>query len=351
MLVREVLPEEKEQFNALARHPLQSWEWGEFRKATGKEPLRLGVFDLQRKDHTLKTAYQLTVHPVPAFGKRTILYFPRGPMPDDNMIETLNKLGREQKALLVKIDPNFQAPVENHKLGSAFGEIDEFLTRRGCRKVSPFWFEYSYLLDLTKSDEKLLEQMHPKTRYNLKIAQKHGVEVVEDNSPEAFEAYLALMKETTQRQKFFAHTEEYHRQMWAALQPSGIARLLTARYRKEILVAWVLFVFNETLYYPYGASSRNYRETMPAYAMMWEAIRYGRKNSCKTFDLWGCLGPNPDQKDPWFGFHRFKAGFGGKMVHYLGTYDLVIDHQLYGVYNIANTLRQKYLKLRAALPF
>lgn len=350
MLVREVLPEEKEQFNALVRHPLQSWEWGEFRRATGREPIRLGAYDPEKKSPVLEAAYQLTVHPIPGFGERKVLYFPRGPLPDETMIGALVKLAAEKNALLVKIDPEIPIPVQAEQLAGAHQEIHDFLVKHGAVKAAPFWFEYSYLLDLAKSDEDLLTAMHAKTRYNLKIAKKHGVEVVEDNSPEAFETYLALMKETTARQHFWAHTENYHRQMWTVLQPAGIARLLTARYRKEVLAAWILFVFHDTLYYPYGASSRNYREAMPVYALMWEAIRYGRKNGCKTFDLWGSLGPEASPKDPWFGFHRFKAGWGGKMVHYLGTYDLVADHRLYSLYNLAGNLRAKYLKIRSYLP-
>lgn len=351
MIVREVLLEEKGRFNALARHPLQSWEWGEFRRSTGREPIRLGVFDPDKKKPSLEAVYQLTVHPVPGLGERTILYLPRGPMPDETMINALIKLGGDQKSIFVKIDPEIHAPVKDDRLTSAHQEIHQFLLDHHCRRVSPFWFEYSFLIDLSKNNDELLANMHSKTRYNVSLAQKHGVKIEEDNSNTAFETYLKLMKETTKRQRFFAHAENYHRQMWAALHPAGIARLLVARYRKEILAAWVLFVFNQTLHYPYGASSRHYREVMPAYAMMWEAIQYGRANGCRKFDLWGCLGPNPNKNDSWYGFHRFKAGFGGEMVHYLGTYDLVIDHRLYGLYGLANSLRWKYLKVRSFLPF
>jgi len=32
-------------------------------------------------------------------------------------------------------------------------------------------------LDLNKSEDQLLEEMKPKTRYNIKVAQKHGVQI------------------------------------------------------------------------------------------------------------------------------------------------------------------------------
>ena len=61
----------------------------------------------------------------------------------------------------------------------------------------------------------------------------------------------------------------------------------------------------------------------------WEAIKLGKKLDLKKFDMWGALGPNANPKDPWFGFHKFKQGYGGKLVEYTGTYDLIFNWPLY----------------------
>ena len=67
------------------------------------------------------------------------------------------------------------------------------------------------------------------------------------------------------------------------------------------------------------------------------------------FDMWGSLGPEPNQKDPWFGFHRFKKGYGGQLVEFLGTYDLVLDPPVYKVFRAADDLRWKLLRLKTKL--
>ena len=228
----------------------------------------------------------------------------------------------------------------------------------------PLFTKYTFILDLTKSEEELLRNMHPKTRYNIKVAQKHEVMVIEDNSDEAFETYLKLTRETTKRQGFYAHSEQYHRLQWETLgiknQKSKIknhdsyfmihnsnklsAHLLTATYKNRVLVAWILFTFKDTLYYPYGASSSLHRDTMASNLMMWEAIRFGKKLGLKKFDMWGSLGPAPSPKDPWYGFHRFKEGYGGKLVEFVGSYDLVINPVLYQLYKIADKIRWVLLK-------
>src|SRR5258708_7695752 len=106
--------------------------------------------------------------------------------------------------------------------------------------------------------------MHPKTRYNIKVAEKHNVQIVEDNSQDAFETYWKLTEETTHRQQFFAHTKKYHERMWHTLQASSIihqslknnelqAHYFLAKYTQTpnrqltTLAAWVLFTFHDTL--------------------------------------------------------------------------------------------------------
>jgi lipid II:glycine glycyltransferase (peptidoglycan interpeptide bridge formation enzyme) len=79
---------------------------------------------------------------------------------------------------------------------------------------------------------------------------------------------------------------------------------------------------------------------------MWQAMLFGKNQGCHTFDLWGSLGPNPKKSDPWYGFHRFKKGYGGKLVEFIGSFDLVINKPLYKLYNIADSLRWKWLKLK-----
>jgi lipid II:glycine glycyltransferase (peptidoglycan interpeptide bridge formation enzyme) len=79
---------------------------------------------------------------------------------------------------------------------------------------------------------------------------------------------------------------------------------------------------------------------------MWDSIRFGKKLGLKKFDMWGALGPAPDPKDPWYGFHSFKEKYGPEHVEFIGSYDLVINPLLYQGYKLADRLRWFYLKLK-----
>src|SRR3989338_4641321 len=334
MIVREVLEKEKGAYNDIVSHVIQSWQWGDFRKKMGLELVRLGHFE----GNKLLLAYQLTFHPVPFF-KYTVGYLPKGPMPDAKMIEALKTLGEQKKAAFIKIEPNVindKSQVINDKLK----QLGLFPSKKSL------FTKYNFLIDLTRSEDQLLAAMHPKTRYNIGIAQKKGVEVYESTSEVDFEIYSKLYFETTKRQKYFGHTPAYHKLVWEILMPAKMARLLIARYQEKSLVAWMLLNFGETLYYPYGGSSKEHKEVMASNLIAWEAIRLGKENGFKIFDMWGALAPDAKESDPWYGFHRFKAGYGPIHVEYVGTYDLILRPSLYNTLNIADRLRWMFLRMR-----
>lgn len=324
----------KEQFNEVATHPLQTWEWGEFRKAWGNEIIRLPFG-------------QLTLHRLPLTPLK-IGMFIKGPRPAVQMIGRLKKLGKEKNLVFIKLEPNF-VPKTNQQIN----QLTNLLHKNDCVPGKTLFTPSTFWIDLTRPEDDILKSFHPKTRYNIRVAQKNGVIVKEDptslklrgtgNSDKVFERYLQLTRETVERQGFYAHTEKYHRLMWEYLHPTGIAHLLAASYNGEIITTWILFVWKDFLYYPYGASTDKYKEVMANNLMMWEAIKLGKKIGLKTFDLWG--------REPGKGFTKFKEGYNPKVVEFLGTWDLVINKPAYYLYRLVEDLRWLYLRIKSKLGF
>ncbi len=334
MIVREIRESEKDLYNKTVGHIIQSWQWGEFRKSAGLDLVRLGHFE----GNKLISAYQLTFHPVPFF-KKNIGYLPKGPLPDRDMVRALVDLGKKKNAAYIKIEPN--VIVANEKNHASYKLVELGLVPS---KKSLFT-KYNFIVDLSKSNEELLAGFSQKTRYNIGLAQRKGVEVYESQTDTDFEIYLKLYFETTKRQKYFGHTPEYHRRAWKVLKDAGLARVLIAKYQGKPLVAWMLFNFGETLYYPYGGSSTEHRDVMASNLVCFEAIALGKRLGLKHFDMWGALGPDADPKDPWYGFHKFKLGYGSKLVEYVGTYDLIVNAVVYNSLNLADMVRWKLLRL------
>jgi lipid II:glycine glycyltransferase (peptidoglycan interpeptide bridge formation enzyme) len=300
----------------IATHPLQTSYWAEFRKKWGNE--------------ILETKYGvLTLHKIP-FTPYKIGMFIKGLEPTQTMLTDLKKMAKENNLLFIKLEPN-----------SLYNERSiHLLEKNGCIPGKRLFTPSTFWLDLTKSEEDLLKSFSGKTRYNIRLAQRNGVEVAEDNSDEAFEKYLKLTEETIKRQHFYAHTKHYHRLMWEVLKPAGIAHLLVAKYQGEIITTWILFTWKKFLYYPYGASTEKYKNVMANNLMMWEAIRFGKKLGLTTFDLWG--------REEGKGFTKFKEGYNPKVVEFLGTWDLVTS-LLYRLYRTFESLRWLVLRTIAEL--
>lgn len=299
----------------IANHPLQTSSWAEFRKKWGNEILetKFGI---------------LTLHKIPLTNYK-IGMFIKGPEPTKNMLTELKKLGKKEKLIFIKLEPNVK---KSDKLISILKEGGA-VPGKTLFTPSTFW------IDLRPTEEELMKSFSSKTRYNIKVAQKNGVVVKEDNSDSAFEEYLKLTKETVSRQGFYAHTEKYHRLMWNILKKAGIAHLLIAKYKGKTLTTWILFKWKDFLYYPYGASTEEYKNVMASNLMMWEAIKFGKKQGLTTFDLWG--------REEGKGFTRFKEGYNPKVIEFVGTWDLVIEKSLYPIYRLAEKVRWISLKLFA----
>lgn len=321
-------------FDRQVDHPLQSWAWGEFREKLGQKVIRAGVF--QRGE--LVSAFQVFLHQIPPT-PFLIGYLPKGPLPSREIIDFLKKIGQKEKVIFFKLEPNV---VKKEGESTNFQKLD-------LVKGKPIFTKYTSVIDLCLSEEELLARISSKTRYNIRLSQKHRVIVREDNSPQTFKQYLKLLLETTKRQGFYAHNEKFHQTQWRLLKQAGIPHLLVAKYENQYLAAFLLFVFKNTLYYPYGASTREHKELMAPTLLMWEAIRFGKRMGLKKFDLWGDIEPNPPPGHPYYGFHRFKEGFSPKLVEFIGTYDLVINPLLYQIYKLSDFLRWKILRLKTKI--
>ncbi len=320
MDLRPITEKQKNAYNKLVSHVIQSWEWGEARKSLGVPLLRFGLYEGGK----LKQAFQLTLHKIP-FTNKFVGYLPKGPSPDKKFADALTKIGKEYNCAFIKIEPDVEAG-------------KQLVDKSFIKSLKPLFTKYNFVVDLSKSEEDLLKNMHPKTRYNIKVAQKHEVKIEERTDDETFITYLKLYFETTNRQGYHGHNETYHKKIWETLKSSKMARILIAYFKSKPLTTWMLLHFKDTLYYPYGGSSKVHPEVMANNLVAWEAIKLGKKMGLKKFDMWGALGPDADPKDPWFGFHRFKQGYGGRLVEYIGTYDLVLNWPLYLAFSFIDKL-------------
>ena len=71
---------------------------------------------------------------------------------------------------------------------------------------------------------------------------------------------------------------------------------------------------------------------MAPYLLQWESMQEAKRRGAKEYDLWGV-----DAKK-WPGLTRFKRGFGGEKISYIGSYDYIYNRFLYAGYMLKQKL-------------
>ncbi|MFH1973360.1 MAG: peptidoglycan bridge formation glycyltransferase FemA/FemB family protein [Patescibacteria group bacterium] len=304
----------------------QTWTWGEFRRSFGLDVRRFGLFD---EAGALLVASQMEFRPK-RFGVG-YWFAPRGPV----FSPTLPTEGR-RAAFTAFLDGllaarlrrpffwRFEPPVGLHD--------PEGLMPMRFRRNVPQNPSSTILLDLAPSADDLLAAMHQKTRYNIRVAAKHGVAVRVATHPDDVTAFLDLMDATANRDGFIQHSRTYLQETFAFLHPLGMARIRLAEAGGKPLAANMEIISGTTVTYLYGASGDEARHMMAPYALHWDAIMQAKRDGIQTYDFWGANPPSrsmPAYKASWEGITRFKAGWGGRQVDLVGTWDLPTILPLY----------------------
>jgi len=311
-------------------HLLQTWAWGELKRAFGWIPLRLAI----EQDGTLAVGAQVLYR---RMGPFSIGYIPKGPVlaeedPQllEGLLQAIHARSRRMGAISLKVEPEWREEErERHAWLIAHG----FRPSREC--IQP---RSTILVDLSTTEEQILARMKPKWRYNIRLSERKGVEVHEGGANDLL-VFYELMRVTGRRDGFAIHSLDYYRRAWELFRPQGRVQLFLAYYQGEPLAGLMAYAFNRQSWYLYGASADAHRELMPNHQLQWCAMKWAKSLGCRQYDLWGI----PDQQtregahatSGMEGVGRFKAGFGGEVVNYLGAYDYVYLEPLYWLLNKA----------------
>jgi lipid II:glycine glycyltransferase (peptidoglycan interpeptide bridge formation enzyme) len=186
------------------------------------------------------------------------------------------------------------------------------------------------VIDLVRTEEAIFKDMKPKTRYNIRLAQRKGISVF-NASVEMLPLFYKLYLQTAKRNGFLPGSYRHFSALFSPVDhkpgSSEVLFLLAAR-GQDVLAGAIIAISGRQAIYLYGASSNEQRNQMGSYALHWEAIKLARQKGCLTYDM-GSVSPVSDPGHPFYGMYRFKTGFGGKIVHRNGTWDYPVNRRGY----------------------
>ena len=306
-----------------AQHPdvhlLQTAAWGELKAGFGWEAVRLvkGLSGAQVLFRRLPLGL-------------TMAYIPKGPQGEGwlDLWSEVDAACLARKAIFLKVELD------------GWSEAEEFVLPKdfvpSAHAIQP---RRTIIVNLEGSEEEILAGMKQKTRYNIRLAGKKGVEV---RASADIRAFSEMVQITGQRDGFGVHNLAYYQCAYDLFHPQGNCELLQAEYEGQPLAALMVFAQGKRAWYLYGASNNQERNRMPTYLLQWEAMRWARQHGCTHYDFWGV--PDEDEEvletefmqrsDGLWGVYRFKRGFGGRVKRAKGARDKVYMPNMYAMYKL-----------------
>jgi len=306
----------------------QAWDWGVFQVNAGHKAWRRLIINDEGKVVATALGIKLKL-----FSNFYTLYLAGGPVV---------KKGFETEAIKLLLDDIKGWAGKEKVINVRFDwptDLDEELSSKlktlglkARKQVSP---RESLLINLNESQEKLFADLHQKTRYNIRLAEKNNVQIIEAQNPSEFESFYKLMDATQKRQAFGIHSKNYYTALLNSLRTNPQAKLFLAKHSGNVVAGAAVLFYNDTATYLHGGSDHEYRHLMAPHLLHWVAIQKAKEAGLKCYDFWG-ITTSEDPKHPWAGISRFKKGFGGYTKKYAPTLELGIS----GWHTLYNTIRK-----------
>jgi len=318
---------------------MQSWEWGEFRKKNGITVFRIGnqnfFVQIEKRKLPFGKCYFYIVGTRSKYKTYNLEY----------LLESLRGLAKKEKAIFLKWELLNELEIKNQKLSKA-----RFIKSNNIQPKD------TLVLDIAPPEEELLKSFHHKHRYNIRLAEKRGINIKKIETGEAFESFYKLIKKTDVRKRTRSFPKKYYKELFSLSQkskfkftdvgpsPSLVIVFLGAYFKENIIAGLILIIWNRRATYLVGASDYGYRKYMAPHLLQWKAIKLAKLLGVQTYDFWGII-KKTDFKDKkefehhsWAGITRFKMGFGGKTISYASAYDYIFSPIWYKIYKITKKL-------------
>lgn len=320
----------------------QSLEWAEIKKANWKPEVILA----EDEDKNIIGSLCVWIRKMSIFGN--IMYASRGPVCDIHDISVMKQLtdgakelAKKYNAIGLRIEPDIETDDQTFR---------DIVTNLGYKikddakdfkdEIQP---RFVFRLDIKdKTEEEIMAGFHQKWRYNIRLAERKGVEVKE-GTREDLKDFHKIMIETGNRDGFITRPLEYFEKMYDNMVPEGHMKLLMAYYEGKPISGVIPIFYGNKTWYLYGASSNQHRNLMPNYLLQWEMIKMAIARHDDIYDFRGVSGV-VDENHPQYGLYRFKKGFGAKFTEFIGEIYIPFKPLKYKMYKFSEkafrTLRQ-----------
>lgn len=305
---------------------LQSFQWSEIQREYGQNVFLKGL-EFDNKIVGFFVAIEKRI-----FNSRVYWYIPRGPIFFDNkknywssFFLAIRNNFSDRNIKFIRLEPVYSSFLKYYENASS-----------DLKRTSDIQPSKTSFLDLNSSEDELLNSFSQKTRYNIRLSKKRGVEIKKFDV-NSFSEFWELMSVTAKRDNFFIHDKEYYRKLIE--HDSNFIKLFSASFNGSVLAAGIFSFFSSTVSYLHGSSSSEMRSLMAPHFLQWELIKLAKRSGFRYYDFYGI-----DERR-WPGVSRFKKGFSGKIFSFPGTFDYLLDDNFYLLYKFSRNFKRELRKI------
>lgn len=144
---------------------------------------------------------------------------------------------------------------------------------------------HATVLDRPEAD--ILAGLHSMARRNIRAARRNGVKVSFGSTLEDVHAFHELHRLTRKHKyRLLAQPFAFFQRIWERFAPLGKILIGLASHQGEVIAGNLCLLWNDVMYYKFGASVEEGLALRPNDLLAWESLRLGRERGCRQFD-WG----------------------------------------------------------------
>ncbi len=260
-------------------------------------------------------------------------------------LKKIKRVAAKHRALIVKIEPDLKT-------------TDRFFKDAGFKQDKHSMLPAKTIwVNLEKTERQIFKNFKKDTRYCLKKAQKHPLQIIEasrgytsgilpstslklksaevdikaDNSrtyirgisrgrieSNDIKVFHQLLRKNCRLGRFFTFPLKHLKALEKTFKKNFLLLLALDKNKKPLAGAVILYS-PKAAYYYLAATSKEGRKLLAQYPIVWEAIKESKKAGKTIFDMEGIYDERFPQKN-WLGFSHFKKSFGGQEVKYPGCF-------------------------------
>jgi lipid II:glycine glycyltransferase (peptidoglycan interpeptide bridge formation enzyme) len=248
-----------------------------------------------------------------------MLILPR--VADPTALQIADQTARKFLFLIVNVSP--AAPLESPQAPVWESELNQRTYKPAPGGVAP---SKTLLLDLTQPDADLLAQMHSKTRYNIRLAERRNVTTrVVDG--------LAILADERSLDMYYQVYQQNCQRIGMECESKAEIKTFIETFGEDFFIVYADLSSGEIgavaayiqagqeLVYQMNGSTEAGRKDFAPNLVVWAGIQEGKRRGCTILDFDGIFDERyPIGQEKWRGFSRFKSGFGGREVAFPGSF-------------------------------